>query len=175
VKEVDGEAGGVGKRRWHYTSPPLTSKRHSFMHIPSLSLSLSLFCLTYTYAHNTHTYISTSPLVNLTNHTYWNLSGNGKRDIKNHCLFLDCPVILPVDDTQIPTGEFMSVRGNEAKEKNGGQQLGLGAAKGGGGGKGSGDGGAGNADIFDFTSKEGYGTPLGASLMAVDGGGTPWL
>ena len=50
--------------------------------------------------------------VNLTNHTYWNLSGNMSASILDHVLRLNCPSFLPVDDTQIPTGEQRSVDGS---------------------------------------------------------------
>lgn len=38
--------------------------------------------------------------VNLTNHAYWNLSGEGKRSVKGHDLFLRCDRYLPLDETQ---------------------------------------------------------------------------
>ena len=50
--------------------------------------------------------------VNLTNHTYWNLSGNMSASILDHVLRLNCPSVLPVDDTKIPTGEQRSVDGS---------------------------------------------------------------
>ncbi len=49
--------------------------------------------------------------VNLTNHAYWNLSGNRKSTILNHDLQLNCDAYLPVDDSLIPTGETKSVEG----------------------------------------------------------------
>jgi len=48
--------------------------------------------------------------VNLTNHTYFNLSGISSGNILNHSLELDCPWYLPVDERQIPTGELLSVK-----------------------------------------------------------------
>ncbi len=48
--------------------------------------------------------------VNLTNHTFWNLQGVGTT-IEPLELELRCPFYLPVDDTLIPTGEILSVRG----------------------------------------------------------------
>lgn len=50
-------------------------------------------------------------IVNLTQHTYFNLSGNGKRDILQHELMLDADSFLPVDETLIPTGELRKVEG----------------------------------------------------------------
>ena len=49
--------------------------------------------------------------VNLTNHTYWNLAGDGKRDILDHVLTLESSAIVPVDSTLIPTGKLMPVAG----------------------------------------------------------------
>ena len=49
--------------------------------------------------------------INLTNHTYWNLSGNLANDILSHTLYLNCDEYLPVSSTQIPTGEYALVAG----------------------------------------------------------------
>lgn len=50
-------------------------------------------------------------VVNLTQHTYFNLSGDFTRDITDHELTLDAPAYLPVDDGLIPTGEQRPVAG----------------------------------------------------------------
>ncbi|GAE33959.1 aldose epimerase family protein [Halalkalibacter akibai] len=49
-------------------------------------------------------------LLNLTNHTYFNLSGNGKRDILQHVLTLKSDQFLELNDELIPTGEFLPVQ-----------------------------------------------------------------
>lgn len=48
-------------------------------------------------------------VVNLTNHAYYNLDGEG--DILNHNLFLDSKEYLETDLKQFPTGNFLSVEG----------------------------------------------------------------
>ncbi|NOY09719.1 MAG: galactose mutarotase [Spirochaetes bacterium] len=49
--------------------------------------------------------------VNLTNHSYWNLSGRNSGRIYNHLLKLNCPEYLPVGEDLIPTGEIKPVSG----------------------------------------------------------------
>jgi len=50
-------------------------------------------------------------VVNLTQHSYFNLTGNGKHDILNHVLVINSDEIVPVDKTLIPTGKFRKVAG----------------------------------------------------------------
>jgi aldose 1-epimerase len=46
-------------------------------------------------------------VVNLTNHTYFNLAGGGS--VENHVVRIEADAILPIDERSIPTGERLPV------------------------------------------------------------------
>jgi aldose 1-epimerase len=50
-------------------------------------------------------------VLNLTNHAFFNLNGEGGEPVTNHKVKLNASHFLPVDKYQIPTGEFQAVEG----------------------------------------------------------------
>lgn len=50
-------------------------------------------------------------VINMTNHSYFNLSGNLSSTVKKHRLWLGCSHYTPIDQNGIPTGEIAPVEG----------------------------------------------------------------
>jgi aldose 1-epimerase len=77
----------------------------------------NLTCIvTYTLTKNNELMISyeaetdKATVINLTNHAYWNLAGQGNGDVLGHELMLNADKYTPVDKDLIPTGEIKSVK-----------------------------------------------------------------
>ena len=58
-------------------------------------------------------------VLNLTNHAYFNLNGDGNGSIFGHVLRMNCSEWLPTDETQIPLGESEPVAGTPMDFVNG--------------------------------------------------------
>ena len=58
-------------------------------------------------------------IINMTNHSYFNLNGHKSGDVLNHTLMLDADTFTPATEQSIPTGEIRSVEGTPMDFRNG--------------------------------------------------------
>lgn len=58
---------------------------------------------------NYHATTDRTTVVNLTHHSFFNLSGEGKGSINNHIMQINASRFLPIDGSLIPTGKVLSV------------------------------------------------------------------
>lgn len=82
----------------HYPGNLVATARYSFNDEGELSLELKATT-------------DKTTVVNLTNHTYWNLAGENSGSVLDQELWLACSSYLPTDPTLIPTGEIAPVAG----------------------------------------------------------------
>lgn len=57
-------------------------------------------------------------IINMTNHSYFNLSGNPQNTITDNLLYVNADSITPVDSTFMTTGEMLALEGNSMDFKN---------------------------------------------------------
>jgi len=114
---LHGGPDGFAQRMWQAEEIPGGVRLH--LHSPhgdqgfpgALDVSVS-----YTLADDTlaidYRAVTTRPtVVNLTNHAYFNLAGEGSGDVLGHLLTLDADEYTPVDERQIPLGPYEPVAG----------------------------------------------------------------
>ncbi len=107
TKEITGEEAGGEGIELHYLSPD------GDQHFPGALDTFVTYVLDDRNELRIHYRATTDKptIVNLTNHTLWNLGGEGSGAIDAHVLKLNAPQYTPVDAAAIPTGELPDVVG----------------------------------------------------------------
>ena len=107
TKEITGEEAGGEGIELHYLSPD------GDQHFPGALDTFVTYVLNDRNELLIHYRATTDKptIVNLTNHTLWNLGGEGSGAIDDHVLKLNAPQYTPVDAAAIPTGELADVAG----------------------------------------------------------------
>lgn len=122
VNALHGGTQGFDKRVW--TAKPLTTKTGPALQLTYLSKdgeenypgNLSTTCV-YTLTNKNelridYTATTDKPtIINLSNHSYFNLAGQGEGDILGHVVTIYADKFTPVGPTRCPTGELRSVEG----------------------------------------------------------------
>lgn len=110
---------GYQKRVWiveNYTNQEITffcECAEGEMGFPGNKVNRITFTITDDNELKIHYHITTDKktILNMTNHSYFNLSGNLTSSVKNHTLWLKCSCYTPINEKCIPTGEIASVKG----------------------------------------------------------------
>ncbi len=63
-------------------------------------------------------------VVNLTNHSYFNLDGEGNGTVYDQTLKLNCPAMVPINENLIPTGEIRPITKNTPFDFSEGKKIG---------------------------------------------------
>ena len=107
IWEVDPIDGDEPQLRLHYVSPDGEEGYPGTLDVTVTYTLRSTNALSIRYVATT----DRRTVLNLTNHTYFNLGGFASGKVFDHVLQLDADTYLPTDDTLIPTGELKSVAG----------------------------------------------------------------
>ena len=122
---LHGGPGGFDKQRWDAEELGATGVRLSLVSPDGDEGFPGRLAVTVTYtltgdslridyeARNEEAEGGPATVVNLTNHSYWNLAGEGSGSVAEHELRLSASRYTPVDATSIPTGE-LATRGGDA-------------------------------------------------------------
>lgn len=123
VNHLHGGLAGFNKKVWEVTREIATAGREGVelsYHSPageenypgSLDVTVAYTLTVHNELRIDYRAVTDAPtIVNLTNHTYWNLAGEGSGSILEHVIQLNADRYTPVDSTAIPTGELAAVEG----------------------------------------------------------------